>query len=80
MFAAVMTARIGATDSRLALLGADGETVLEADNDNGTLAAGSSSIAGATIPAAGTYYLRVDSPADATRAAPVRPAARRPVG
>ena len=53
-----MTAGSTSTDSRLALLGADGETVLEADNDSGTLAAQSSSIAGATIPAAGTYYLR----------------------
>ena len=65
-----MTAGSTLTDSRLALLDADGETVLEADNDNGSLAGNSSSIAGATIPAAGTYYLRVDAPADTTRLLP----------
>jgi subtilisin-like proprotein convertase family protein len=62
VFAAVITAASTLSDSRLTLLGSDGQTVLEADNDNGTLSAGSSSIAGATIPAAGTYYLRVDAP------------------
>ncbi len=70
VFATVMTAGSTSSDSRLALLGADGETVLEADNDNGTLAAQSSSIAGATIPAAGTYYLRVDAPAGTTELLP----------
>ena len=80
VFATVMTAGSTSTDSRLALLGADGETVLEADNDNGTLAAQSSSIAGATIPAAGTYYLRVDAPAGTTQLLPYDLRARRPVG
>ena len=61
VFAAVITAASQLGDSRLALLGSDGQTVLEADNDNGTLGATSSSIAGAAIPAAGTYYLRVDA-------------------
>ncbi|HEX5782457.1 MAG TPA: proprotein convertase P-domain-containing protein [Solirubrobacteraceae bacterium] len=64
VFAAVITLASQSGDSRLALLGSDGQTVLEADNDNGTLSAGSSSIAGATIPAAGTYYLRVDATGD----------------
>ena len=66
VFAAVITAASGAADSRLALLGPDGQTVIESDNDNGTLQAQSSSIAGAPIPAAGTYYLRVDAPAAGT--------------
>jgi subtilisin-like proprotein convertase family protein len=52
-------------NSRLALLSSDGATVIEADDNDGSLGPQSSSIAGATIPAAGTYYLRVDaSPAN----------------
>lgn len=47
------------TDSDLVLIDSDGTTVIEADNDNGSFAGKSSSIAGATIPATGTYYLRV---------------------
>lgn len=48
------------TDSVLTLYASDGTTVIEADNDNGSFAALSSSIAGATIPTTGTYYLRVN--------------------
>lgn len=49
------------TDSQLTLLDSDGTTVLETDNDNGTFAALSSSIAGrAIIPATGTYYIRMN--------------------
>ncbi|HEV7405236.1 MAG TPA: choice-of-anchor Q domain-containing protein, partial [Chthoniobacteraceae bacterium] len=48
------------TDSVLTLLGSDGTTVIETDNDNGSFAALSSSIAGAVIPATGTYYLKVN--------------------
>ena len=64
VFAAVITLASPLGDSRLALLDSDGQTVLETDNDNGTLGAASSSIGGATIPAAGTYYLRVDATGD----------------
>ncbi|MCZ7651960.1 MAG: proprotein convertase P-domain-containing protein [Thermoanaerobaculia bacterium] len=46
-------------DSVLDLLGTDGSTVLESDNNDGTFNASSSSIAGTAIPAAGTYFLRV---------------------
>jgi hypothetical protein len=46
-------------DSELVLFQPDGITALETDNDDGSFGATSSSIAGATIPAAGTYYLRV---------------------
>jgi subtilisin-like proprotein convertase family protein len=58
VFAAVVTAG----DSRLAVLGPDGATVIESDDNGGTLGPQSSSIAGATIPATGAYYLKVDGP------------------
>lgn len=48
------------TDSQLTLLASDGVTVVETDNDNGTFAALSSSIAGAVIPSTGTYYIRMN--------------------
>jgi subtilisin-like proprotein convertase family protein len=47
-------------DSQLTLLGPDGTTVIEFDDDNGSSGSLSSSIAGATLAAAGTYYLRVN--------------------
>ncbi len=46
-------------DSTLQVIGTDGTTVLEADNNDGTFNASSASIAGTLIPAAGTYFLRV---------------------
>jgi uncharacterized repeat protein (TIGR01451 family) len=46
-------------DSVLELLDTDGTTILETDNDDGVFGATASSIAGATLPAAGTYFLRV---------------------
>ena len=66
VFAAVVTSgSVGSPDPELALLGSDGTTVLESDDDNGSFGAVSSSIAGTTIPASGTYYLRVDGSAEA---------------
>ena len=61
VYAAMMTSASasGSVDSQLALLASDGSTVLESDSDNGSFGATSSSIAGATIPVSGTYYLRV---------------------
>jgi uncharacterized repeat protein (TIGR01451 family) len=48
-------------DSQLTLLDQDGTTVLEFDDDNGSFGQGfSSSIAGAPIPATGTYFIRVN--------------------
>ena len=41
-------------------VGLDGTTVIEFDDDNGSLAGLSSSIAGATIPITGTYYIKVN--------------------
>ncbi len=47
------------SDSYIEILASDTTTVLESDNDDGTLGALSSVIAGRTIPANGTYYIRV---------------------
>jgi uncharacterized repeat protein (TIGR01451 family) len=62
VYAATMTSASAgnSTDSQLTLLASDGTTVLEFDDDNGTFATLSSSIAGTTIPTTGTYYLRVN--------------------
>ena len=63
VYAAAMTSFSAgsSTDSQLTLLASDGTTVIEFDDDNGSLrAALSSSIAGATIPAPGTYFLQVN--------------------
>jgi subtilisin-like proprotein convertase family protein len=63
VFAATMTAGASSnsTDTLLTLLGSDGSTVIELDDENGTFGSSSSSIAGATIPTGGTYYLKVES-------------------
>jgi len=62
IYAATMTAFSAgsSTDSQLTLLASDGTTVIEFDDDNGSFAALSSSIAGATIPTTGTYFLKVN--------------------
>jgi subtilisin-like proprotein convertase family protein len=71
VYAAAMTSwsANASVDSQLALLASDGSTVLELDNDDGIFGATSSTIAGATIPVSGTYYLRVNhaSPAGTLR-------------
>lgn len=61
VYAATMTSfsANGSFDSYLTLFASDGTTVIEDDNDNGTFGSTSSSIAGATLPANGTYYLQV---------------------
>ena len=62
IYAATMTSFSAgsSTDSQLTILASDGTTVIEFDDDNGSFAALSSSIAGATIPSNGTYYLKVN--------------------
>jgi uncharacterized repeat protein (TIGR01451 family) len=62
IYAAIMTSFSAgnSTDSQLTLLASDGTTVIEFDDDNGSFAAFSSSIAGAVIPTTGTYFLRVN--------------------
>ncbi len=61
VYAATMTSfsANGSTDSVLTLFSTDGITVIEEDINDGSFGAFSSSIAGATLPAPGTYYLRV---------------------
>lgn len=62
IYAATMTSFSAgnSTDSQITLVASDGTTTIEFDDDNGTFAQLSSSIAGATIPTTGTYYLRVN--------------------
>jgi subtilisin-like proprotein convertase family protein len=62
VYAAIMTSGSAgnSTDSQLTLLASDGTTVVEFDDDNGSFASLSSSIAGASIPSSGTYYLKVN--------------------
>ncbi|WP_170113274.1 proprotein convertase P-domain-containing protein [Ahniella affigens] len=62
VYAATMTSASAgsSTDSQLRLFASDGTTLIEFDDDNGSFAGLSSSIAGATIPTTGTYFLRVN--------------------
>jgi subtilisin-like proprotein convertase family protein len=62
VFAATVTAGSAnaSADSQLTLLASDGTTVLEFDDNDGSQAPSASSIAGRTIPANGTYYLKVN--------------------
>ena len=62
VYAAAMTSGSAgsSTDSQLTLLASDGTTVIEFDDDNGSFAGLSSSIAGAVIPTTGTYFLKVN--------------------
>jgi uncharacterized repeat protein (TIGR01451 family) len=62
VYAATMTSGSAgsSTDSQLTLFASDGTTQIEFDDDNGSFAGLSSSIAGAVIPTTGTYYLRVN--------------------
>ncbi len=66
LYAAVMTgfdASAGG-DSVLTLYNTNGTTVLETDDNDGTLGASASSIAGTVLPATGTYFLRVSESGD----------------
>ena len=62
VYAAMMTSASAgsSTDSQITILASDGTTVIEFDDDNGSLAGLSSSIAGAMIPSTGTYFLKVN--------------------
>ena len=63
VYAATMTsATSSSSDIETTLLASDGTTVIEIDDNNGSFTNFSSSIAGATIPAPGTYYLKVVHP------------------
>ncbi|MHB9033490.1 MAG: proprotein convertase P-domain-containing protein [Anaerolineae bacterium] len=71
VYAATMTGFSGSEygDTYLAVLDANG-VVIEEDYDDGTYDSFSSSIAGAVIPAAGTYYLKVTFQIDADEIRP----------
>ncbi|MBK7145270.1 MAG: DUF11 domain-containing protein [Xanthomonadales bacterium] len=60
-YAAVMTSAnvSSSSDSQLYLYQSDGTTQIEFDDDDGSFSGLGSSIAGATLTAGGTYYLRV---------------------
>ncbi len=62
VYAAVTTNYSGSasTDSQLRIFAADGTTLIEFDEDDGSLGSLSSSIAGAVLAAGGTYYVRVN--------------------
>ncbi len=74
VYAAVMTSLTSSTsvDSVLDLIDTDGTTVIETDADDGVFGATSSSIAGRTLPAAGTYYLRVRNASATNQMTPYR--------
>ena len=61
IYAAAMTAATASTsnDAQLRVFASDGTTLIEFDDDDGSLANLSPTIAGATLPTAGTYYLQV---------------------
>jgi uncharacterized repeat protein (TIGR01451 family) len=61
VYAAIMAASStsGSNDSVLEIFASDGTTILEGDEDDGSFGSLSSSIAGTTLPTAGTYYVRV---------------------
>lgn len=62
VYAAVMTSfsANASTDSQLTLYQPNGTTQIEFDDNDGSLGVSSSSIAGASIAADGTYYLKVN--------------------
>lgn len=71
VYAAVQTSFSATSgDSELRLIASNGVAILEFDQDDGSMGSTSSSIAGAVLPATGTYYLRVNN---ATGAAQIRP-------
>ncbi|MCB1606318.1 MAG: proprotein convertase P-domain-containing protein [Xanthomonadales bacterium] len=82
IYAAVTTASSanGSSDSVLTILGTDGATVLETDNDNGGFGSLSSSIAGLAIPANGTYFVRVNHNSATNQLRPYRLLFRRATG
>ncbi|MGH9949251.1 MAG: proprotein convertase P-domain-containing protein [Pyrinomonadaceae bacterium] len=62
VYSAVMTSfsSNASSDSQLRLIGTDGVTEIEFDDDDGTFGGFSSTIAGATLPSSGIYFLRVN--------------------
>jgi len=59
MYAEINNPAPGTADTLMELLDRDGTTVLETDNEDGSLTDDASSIAGATLPGTGTYFIRL---------------------
>ena len=59
LYAAIQNLQSQNTDSVLAVIASDGTTVLETDDQDGSLGGNSSSLAGTVLATPGTYYLRV---------------------
>jgi len=64
------TSSFSSSDTTLAVLAADGTTVLETDLNDGSLGASAASIAGTLLPTPGTYYLRVTNVSATTPVSP----------
>jgi subtilisin-like proprotein convertase family protein len=65
VYIATMTANTAtgtSTNSIVDLISTDGTTIIETDDDDGSLAATASSIAGATVTTTGLQYIRVKNP------------------
>jgi subtilisin-like proprotein convertase family protein len=65
IYIATMTANTAtgtSTNSIIDLISTDGTTIIETDDDDGSLAATASSIAGATVTATGLQFIRVKNP------------------
>lgn len=72
IYAGVATGSAVGGNSTLVLLASDGTTVIETDLDDGSLGTTSSTIAGATLASAGTYYLRITASTATALVAPYR--------
>jgi subtilisin-like proprotein convertase family protein len=74
LFAATMTGFSGgSTDTLLDVLASDGTTVLDTDDEDGTVSASSSNVAGVTLATAGTYYVRVRQFVTSSLSGSIRP-------
>ncbi|WP_343389905.1 PPC domain-containing protein [Candidatus Amarobacter glycogenicus] len=76
VYAAVMTSfsSNGSTDSVLTLFASDGTTVVETDDNDGSLGSSSSTIAGANIVSGGAYFLQVKHFSATNHLRPLSPA------
>jgi subtilisin-like proprotein convertase family protein len=74
VYAATMTGFSGgSTDTVMDILGTDGTTVLESDDEDGTISGSSSNIGGLVLPTAGTYYVRVRQFSTTSLSGTIRP-------
>jgi subtilisin-like proprotein convertase family protein len=74
VYAATMTGFSGgSTDTQIDILASDGTTVLETDDEDGTISGSASNIAGTVLATAGTYYVRVRQFTTSSLSGTVRP-------